>query len=350
MRKQEQEELKKYKIIGLDDEIGIIDSLSVILKRCDYDFAGFTDPEEALEAIKNEHFDILILDYLMGRTRGDIFVKDVRKFNTGIYILLLTGYKDIAPPLETIKTLDIQGYCEKSNKFDQLILLIESGIKSISQIRTINVLNEGLNNAYEELQNRYLEIIEALRLSVDAKDTYTRGHSDRVSFYAKKVGEALKLSDQEIENLRIAGIFHDLGKIGTIDDILFKTDTLTNDEFEEIKKHTLKGSNILSAMLMFKDVVPIVKYHHERIDGKGYPEGISGDDIPLLSRILSVVDAFDAMTTTRRYREKLEIEQAKSQLKSGMGTQFDSRITKVFLELIENFDDILNEMKEKGIE
>ncbi len=331
------------------DEIGIIDSLSVVLNRCGYDFKGFTDYEEALEAMKNEHFDILILDYLMGKTRGDIFVKEVRKFNVGIYILLLTGYKDIAPPLETIKTLDIQGYCEKSNKFDQLILLIESGIKSISQIRTINILNDGLNDAYKELQGRYLDIIEALRLSVDAKDAYTCGHSDRVSFYAKMVGEKMGLSDQENETLRISGIFHDLGKIGTIDDILFKTEKLTEDEYEEVKKHTIKGAGILSAMEMFKDVVPIVKYHHERYDGKGYPENISGEDIPLMARILAVVDAFDAMTTTRRYREKLEIDQAKKQLKDGAGTQFDAKVVEVFLGLIKNFDNIEKEMDEKRI-
>lgn len=349
MRKRNQETTKNYRIAALDDEIGIIDSLSVILRRCGYEFTGFTDPSEALEALKTEHFDILILDYLMGWIRGDEFVKKVREFNDELYILLLTGHKDIAPPLETIRTLDIQGYCEKSNKFDQLILLIESGIKSISQVHTINILNDGLNKAYAELEKRYVDIIEALRLSVDAKDTYTRGHSDRVSFFAVKVGEALHLDKGELEILRVAGIFHDLGKIGISDDILFKSERLTEKEYEEIKRHTLKGADILSAVLMFKDAVPIIKYHHERVDGKGYPEGLVGEQIPLLGRILSVVDAFDAMISDRLYRKRLGFEEAKKQMKNGSRTQFDAKIVVVFLHVLENYDKLVEEMKERNI-
>jgi HD-GYP domain-containing protein (c-di-GMP phosphodiesterase class II) len=347
MRKRIQENYgKKYRIAVLDDEIGIIDSLSVILGRHGYDFSGFTDPSEALEMLKKDHFDILILDYLMGKTRGDDFVKKIREFNRELYILLLTGHKDIAPPIETIRALDIQGYCEKSNKFDQLILLIESGIKSVSQIRTITSLHEGLNKAYDELEKRYLEIIEALRLSVEAKDRYTRGHSDRVSFYAVKVGKAFQLGEQELETLRIAGIFHDLGKIGIADDILFKTERLNKEEYEEIKKHPIKSADIMSVVSMFSDVVPVIKYHHERIDGEGYPEGLTGEQIPFLGRILSAVDAFDAMVTDRPYRKMLDLEEAKKQLKYGAGTQFDTKVVDVFLKLLENYDELIYEMNE----
>jgi len=344
MRKRNQEAFGKYRIAVLDDEVGIIDSLSVILRRNGYDFAGYTDPSKALEALKAEHFDMLILDYLMGRTRGDEVVKRIREFDDELYILLLTGHKDIAPPLETIRVLDIQGYCEKSNKFDQLILLIESGIKSVAQIRIIKSLHDGLDKAYDELEKRYVDIIEALRLSVDAKDRYTRGHSDRVSFYAAKVGKALGLNEKDMETLRVSGIFHDLGKIGTADDILFKTEKLTEEEYEEIKKHTIKGANILSAVSMFKDVVPIVKYHHERIDGNGYPEGLTGENIPFLARILSVVDAFDAMSTDRLYRKMLGLEEAKKQLLYGAGTQFDAQVVDAFLKLLDNYEELLDEM------
>ena len=117
-----------YKILAVDDEIGIIDSLSIFLKRSGYSFTGVTDPTEAIEKIKNEHFDLLLLDFIMTPLHGDQVVEEIRKFNKELYILLLTGHKDLAPPLETIKRLDIQGYCEKSDKFDQLILLIEKYI------------------------------------------------------------------------------------------------------------------------------------------------------------------------------------------------------------------------------
>jgi|LSQX01.3.fsa_nt_gb putative nucleotidyltransferase with HDIG domain len=343
MRQRGQEVTKKYKIAVLDDDIGIVDSLRVVLRRNGYDYCGYTDPKEATQAIKDKHFDMLILDYLMGATRGDEVVKMIREFNEDLYILLLTGHKDIVPPLDTIRALDIQGYCEKSNKFDQLILLVESGIKAVNQIQTIRSLNKVLENAYEEIRNRYVETIEALRLAVDAKDKYTKGHSDRVSYYAVKVGEAFNLEDRELEILKTAGVFHDLGKIGTSDDILFKTEKLEKDEYETIKKHTVKGAEILEPVNMFKDVIPIVKYHHERIDGKGYPEGIPGDKIPFLARILSVVDAFDAMVSDRIYRKRLTIDEAKEQLTLGSGTQFDGEIVKVFLELLKDHEEILRE-------
>ena len=123
--------LSEYKILVLDDEIGIIDSLSVVLQRNGYGFEGVTSPLEAIEKIRAENYDLLILDYMMTPINGDKVVEKIREFNDELYILLLTGHKDLAPPLETIKALDIQGYCEKNDRFDQLILLVESAIKSI---------------------------------------------------------------------------------------------------------------------------------------------------------------------------------------------------------------------------
>jgi len=134
---------------------------------------------------------------------GDKVVEEIRKFNKELYILLLTGHKDIAPPMETIKELDIQGYCEKSDKFDQLLLLIESGIKSVSQMNLIKNINEELKETYEKLEQSYMESIETLRLAVDAKDEYTRGHSDRVSEYSVLIGKKLGLPEEDLKALKI---------------------------------------------------------------------------------------------------------------------------------------------------
>lgn len=210
----------------------------------------------------------------------------------------------------------------------------------------INMKKEELDWTYKELKKRYLDTIEALRLTVDAKDIYTRGHSDRVAYYAMKLGRAFNLPEDQIELLRLAGIFHDIGKIGTADDILFKTDKLEYDEYEEIKKHPLKGAYILSAISMFQDVVPLVKYHHERIDGKGYPEGLKGDEIPFLARILSVADAFDAMTTDRKYRSKLNIEDAILQFKMNAGTQFDAEVVDMLIKILDDFETMKKELDE----
>lgn len=486
MRKKAQNEISDFKILVVDDEIGIIDSLSVVLKRSGYHFTGIVDPIEAIERVKAEHFDLMILDFLMYPIHGDKVVQTIREFNTELYILLLTGHKDLAPPLETIRALDIQGYCEKSDRFDQLLLLVESGIKSISQMRTIkkfrdglneilqavpkiyslqpidsiledilteimplvdsenafilvdnttditegnksifkgigkykaeinyfmemlspslmehigfaritkqvvkleqgvilplinefqqaigvifvesknieeglklleiysnqaassinnaflhslvNMKNEELNKTYDQLKLRYMDTIEALRQAVDAKDIYTRGHSDRVAYYAVRIGEVMDMAPENLETLRISGIFHDVGKIGTADDILLKTDKLTDKDLKEIQKHPTKGARILSAVSMFKDVVPVVKSHHERMDGTGYPDGLEKDAIPLLARIISVADAFDAMMSDRLYRSKLNLEEAKQQLINGAGTQFDKDITAIFIKLID---------------
>lgn len=145
---------------------------------------GVTDPLEAIEKVKTEHFDLMILDFIMTPIHGDQVVEEIRKFNKELYILLLTGHKDLAPPLETIRRLDIQGYCEKSDKFDQLLLLIESAVKAINQMNVIKDINNELKDAKAQLEQAYLESVETLRYTVEAKDPYTRGHSDRVSEYS----------------------------------------------------------------------------------------------------------------------------------------------------------------------
>ena len=497
MRKQKSEGVSEYNILALDDEVGIIDSLAVVLRRNGYGFEGITSPYDAIERIRDGHYDMLILDYMMQPINGDKVVEKIREFDSDLYILLLTGHKDMAPPLETIKALDIQGYCEKNDKFDQLILLVESAIKSIIQKRTIINYKEGLNKildavpkiyqlqpigsileeilteamrlvrsknafvlvdnaddlgsvhksifrgigqykttvedfmsmldptlmenigysrmsqqtekvpdgiilplinelkqtigviyiegdafddalklleiyaaqaasaisnaflhslvntkndeltkTYDELRKTYIDTIEALRLTVDAKDEYTRGHSDRVAYFAYKAGLGLRLPDHDLETLRISGIFHDIGKIGTSDEILRKSEILSKQEYEIIKQHPLKGAHILSAISMFEDAVPLIKCHHEWVNGTGYPFGLKGDEIPFLGRILSVADAFDAMTSTRHYRSKLNLENAKEQLISGSGSQFDKSVVELFIEVVvEHFQEIMDELE-----
>ena len=336
-----------YKILAVDDEIGIVDSLSIFLKRSGYSFSGETDPVKAIERVKNEHFDLLLLDFIMTPLHGDQVVEEIRKFNKDLYIILLTGHKDLAPPLETIRRLDIQGYCEKSDKFDQLLLLIESGIKSVEQMREIKKINTKLENTYEKLEKAYMESIQTIRYTVEAIDTYTRGHSDRVSEYSVLIGEKLGMSKEDIRRLQIGGLFHDVGKIGVPDNILQKNDKLTDDEYSEIKNHPTIGAQILSTASIFQDIIPIVKYHHERYDGKGYPCRLKGKDIPYLARITAVADAFDAMTSKRVYRDSLSIDVVISEIEKNKGTQFDPEIADLFLDILKNDYDKIEEIRNK---
>lgn len=335
------------KVLVVDDEIGIIDSLSIFLKKSGYSFAGVTDPLEAIERVKQEHFDLMILDFIMTPIHGDKVVEEIRKFNKELYILLLTGHKDLAPPLETIKRLDIQGYCEKSDKFDQLLLLIESGVKAIKQMNTIKEINEELKEANEKLENAYLQSIETLRYTVEAKDPYTKGHSDRVSEYSVLIGKYLGLSDEDLHTLKIGGLFHDIGKIGIPDSILLKPSKLTPTEYSEIKNHPAIGVHILSNAIIFKDIIPIVKHHHERYDGLGYPSKLKGDDIPYLARITAVADTFDAMTSKRTYRDSLDLDFVKEEIEKNRRLQFDPQIADVFLDILKNHYDEIEEIQNK---
>ncbi len=328
-------ENSQYRIIAVDDEIGIIDSLSIFLKREGYDFVGVTDPLKAIEMVRNEHFDLMLLDFIMMPIHGDKVIEEIRKFNQSLYIILLTGHKDLAPPLETLRQYDIQGYCEKTDKFDQLMLLIESGIKSITQMKTIQKMNEQLVKSSQKLEKSYMESIEMLRYTVEAKDPYTRGHSERVSDYSVLLGEKLGLSEEELHTLKIGGLFHDIGKIGVPDTVLSKPGKLTDEEFEEIKKHPSIGAEILSNATIFADIIPIVKYHHERYDGKGYPDGLAGLSIPYLARIAAIADTYDAMRSKRPYRDALPLDIVKEEFRKNAGTQFDPSLVPVFLEIIE---------------
>ena len=338
----------KYKIIAVDDESGILDTLGVFLEKEGYTFTGITDPIEAIERVKTEHFDLMLLDFIMTPVHGDQVVEEIRKFNKDLYILLLTGHKDLAPPLDTIKRLDIQGYCEKSDKMDQLLLLVESGIKAVAQMNLIRQINEELKDTYDKLEQAYMESIETLRFTVEAKDPYTRGHSDRVSEYSVLIGKKLGLSEPDLKILKLGGLFHDIGKIGVPDSILLKESKLTDDEYSEIKNHPTIGAHILSNATIFRDILPIVKHHHERYDGTGYPEGLSGAAIPLYARIVAVADSFDAMHSRRIYRNALSEDQIRKEFSESAGKQFDPRISAILLDLMDegHLEDVTGKYKE----
>lgn len=350
MRKALQNQLngeRRYKIIGVDDENGIVDSLRVLLENSNYEFVGITDPVEAIDRVRQEHFDLMLLDFMMTPLHGDEVVEEIRKFNKELYILLLTGHKDLAPPLETIKRLDIQGYCEKSDKFDQLLLLIESGLKSVKQMDEIKRINEELEDSKEQLEQAYLDMVQTLRYTVEAKDTYTRGHSDRVSEYSVLIGEKLGLPEEQIKTLKIGGLFHDIGKIGIPDSILLKPGKLTDDEYSEIKNHPSIGAHILGSAKTFQDIVPIVKHHHEKYDGNGYPSRLKGEEIPYLARIAAVADTFDAMTSRRSYRDAVDLQKVKDEIKRCEGTQFDPQIADTFLDILEHDFGKIKNIQEK---
>lgn len=189
---------------------------------------------------------------------------------------------------------------------------------------------------YIETRNLYLSTIQAFNSAMEAKDPYTSGHASRVESYAVKLAEAYGLSYEKIQNIKNAAILHDIGKIGINDNILNKATALTQKEYEDIRRHPSIGAEIISKVDFLKKISGIVRYHHERYDGKGYPNGLSGDDIPMEAYILSIADSYDAMTSDRPYRDALTKEEALQEIINNAGTQFHP-------DLAEKFADILRE-------
>jgi putative nucleotidyltransferase with HDIG domain len=183
-----------------------------------------------------------------------------------------------------------------------------------------------LRKAAEENKEMFMGTIRSLAAAIDAKDPYTRGHSERVSHYAEMIARTMRLSEKEVEVVRIGALMHDVGKIGIEDKILGKAGPLNEDEFEIMKTHPSKGAIIIEPVGPLQEMIPAMKFHHENIDGSGYPQGLSGEDIPLYAKIVAVADTFDAMTTNRPYQKAMEITYVFERMRSFVGKKFDKEI------------------------
>lgn len=188
-----------------------------------------------------------------------------------------------------------------------------------------------LYQRYVGLKDAYLDTVRSLVAAIEAKDPYTRGHSERVAGYSVSIGGLLHLADAQVERLEFAALLHDLGKVGIRSSILGKAGALNTLEFEEIRSHPEIGARILERVPYLADIVPAVVAHHERFDGTGYGHGLRAHGVPLEARVLAVADSYDAMTTVRPYREALTHDQAVEELRLGAGTQFDPEIVRLFL-------------------
>ena len=194
--------------------------------------------------------------------------------------------------------------------------------------------NEPIDIA-ELLEKTHFETIMAFSEALEARDEYTAGHSRRVMEYSKSIGQRMKLDKQDIEDLKMSALLHDIGKIGIPDIVLKKETKLTDEEYTVIKSHPETGAAILKHIKSLKHLVPAVYHHHERFDGDGYPQGVKGNDIPLHARIIGIADTFDAMTSNRSYRKALSFKTALTELERNKGIQFDPDITDIFLEILQ---------------
>ena len=209
---------------------------------------------------------------------------------------------------------------------DDLILLSDLASQTASAVE-----NQRL---HKDAETTYIQTISALAMAVEARDTYTRGHCKRMADYSLRLADAFSLDEKSRKLLSDASVLHDVGKIGMSDEILRKSHQLSGPEFEIIKEHPKIGENILKPIASLRPLCDLVRHHHEWVDGSGYPDGLKGDKISILVKILAVVDAFDAMTSDRPYRKALSVEQAKAELIKYSGTHFDKEVVEKFIKLI----------------
>ncbi|HEX8911899.1 MAG TPA: HD domain-containing phosphohydrolase, partial [Humisphaera sp.] len=208
-----------------------------------------------------------------------------------------------------------------------------------------------LENAtlYDDVHGLMMGLLHSLTSAVDAKDAYTCGHSERVALLSRHIAQQASLRDADVEQVYMAGLLHDVGKIGVPESVLQKTGRLTPEEFEHMKRHPEVGARILADVKQLKPVLPGVLHHHERWDGKGYPHGLAGEKIPLMGRIICLADCFDAMTSNRTYRRALPVEVALCEIRRCSGTQFDPRLADVFLRTpADAFRELLRDHKERS--
>jgi HD-GYP domain-containing protein (c-di-GMP phosphodiesterase class II) len=185
-----------------------------------------------------------------------------------------------------------------------------------------------------EIEGLFFQTAESLADAIEKRDPYTGGHTKRVTTYSLAIGEHLKLGPDDMRWLKLSAILHDIGKIGVEDKILRKTDKLDAEEYNEMKKHTLMGAEIIGHIKQLHGIIPGLKYHHEKVDGKGYPEGLADGYIPLIAKIVAVADTYDAMTSDRPYRKALKREEAFGELRKGVGTQFDRELVNTLIEAV----------------
>ncbi|HEU0049102.1 MAG TPA: HD-GYP domain-containing protein, partial [Nitrososphaera sp.] len=197
---------------------------------------------------------------------------------------------------------------------------------------------EKLKRALKENEDLFLGTIRALAAAIDEKDPYTRGHSDRVTDYSIILARKMGLDEEMIRTIQISAQLHDVGKIGVDDKVLKKPGFLTPEEFEVMKQHPVKGANIMKSIEQMREMVPGMKYHHEQWDGNGYPDRLKGENIPLIARIISVADTFDAMTTNRPYQKAMNLEFTLQKIRENVGIKYDPRVVEALMHAVDSGD------------
>lgn len=330
----------KKRVLIIDDEMSPRESMRLVLKDR-YEVATATGGVEGIGHLAQNPVDLVVLDIKMPGMDGITTLKEIKKRHPETEVILLTAYASLDTAKSAIK-LGAFDYLTKPFDKDEVLKVVERGIEKkfahenlkmeheALVYRTRN-LEEQVGQARQNIMMYYEGTVKALLLTIDAKDHYTFDHSEHVAKLSALIAEGMGMTGKAKDKIEHAALIHDIGKIGVDERILKKRGPLTAEEFAEIKKHPEIGATIVQSVPFLEDAIPVILYHHERYDGKGYPEGLKGEEIPLNARIVLVADAVDAMMRARPYRDALPKENVANELKNHAGTQFDPYIINLIL-------------------
>lgn len=323
------------RIVIVDDDAIILRNANTVLTGAGYKVTCLKSGRLLLDFAKKNDIDLLLLDIKMPDLDGFETMKLLREWEGmnergEIPVIFFTANDDCESETAGL-SLGAMDFIRKPFAAEVLVLRVNH---LLELIRYQKDLHAEVERKTKEVEGMSLHVVHTLADAIDAKDAYTKGHSGRVADYAKEIARRAGFSVERQEEIYMMGLLHDVGKIGVPDAVINKPGRLTDEEYEIIKTHPGRGAQILDNIEEMPKLAIGARWHHERYDGKGYPDGLSGEDIPEEARIIAVADAYDAMTSNRSYRELIPQDVVKGELEKGSGTQFDPRFAAIMLEII----------------
>ncbi len=331
-------------VVLVDDDVTNLNMAGRILSKAGLHVTALRSGNALLKYVEDNLPDLILLDIKMPEMDGfDTLsrLQSMERVISEVPVMFLTSDDSNNTESKGL-SLGAMDYIVKPFVPDVLLLRVKHILELVKLQKS---LSYEVERKTRENQNLFIHVVKSLADAIDAKDTYTNGHSDRVAEYSREIARRAGYSAKAQEDIYIIGLLHDVGKIGIPDTVINKPDRLTDEEFKIIKTHPVMGAKILKNIKEMPKLAVGARWHHERFGGGGYPDGLKGTDIPEEARIIAVADAYDAMTSRRSYREPLEQEQVKRELINGKGTQFDPRFADIMLSMIE--EDTHYKMREK---
>ena len=328
-------------ILIVDDEKITCSIIAQRLTREGYSCATAHNGKEAFEYFCRGNFSLVISDIRMPEKDGLELLRLVKAVRPNMKFIIMTAYAEIDVAVEAMRLgandllikpfeLELAVFSVKKaleqKKMEEELESYHKNLKKLVAERTVR-----LQEAYRTLKKAHLDSVKVLAGAIDAKDPYTRGHSDRVRQMSLQIATALGVTEERMEVLEYGALLHDIGKIGIKDEILRKPEALSAEEYQTIREHPLIGVKIVEGIEFFEDKIPMIRHHHEQFNGKGYPDGLAGEAIPLEARIIAVPDAFDAMASLRPHQRNRSLEDILSEMDQNRGIQFDPRILEIFM-------------------